>query len=925
MVRSCQVEEAFPPVPFQEPRHNDTAVAYEAFHRSVDFGSLKRPSFLSWLRTVKSVSPAGRVVLRELNAGTLALAVRYRQTSGDDFLGQLCTMVLPHGGSEAFSGGPGGDFMLPHLRSARCLVGALAYLGSLRVDSRGGLRSDFYPDVLLDLEDFPRRDLLGDVDAPAESFVFPGSSLAQRAFSASCEDYLAALVRQHLRYNGHKEDRVATRLFRLISAMILCRKVVLATPQQVASLQLLWDVVVRGRSFAAAPEWSDDQLVFFKYIEEQLAVDCVWDLDANMNMRRCFLSGPPGSGKSEVLVHAAKLIVDQGCRVLFLAPTGALVHSYLDRLPDSESIYVDTVHAVFRFTRARDRRLVTRAPPSTLNLFDAIFLDEVSMLEEDVFESLYRSIQELPQRPIFVTAGDFAQLEAVNPSRFVRLLCDLFHQIQLTSVHRSRDPKHLAFVSSIRESQPSRECIAEYFDGRFFGRDEPLHHWVKFGMDQQLLHKHPFVWICNTNSGVARISLAALRLFGFEKEDLEKFGFPGDPTVKGTLPILPREGVWIRLTRNLEKQRGFVNGAIGRIEEVLQDSRDAVVFSLRLMSGTMVLVHPVKYNGEVFLPCVYGYACTVRRTQGLSLHHGALFLDGRVYPRPRGHAYVAVSRFRSSDGVFHYGPLRRSDWLPTDPCEGEQDGPGELSPRDWESESDEEHGSGPRRWGCDSGSDSEDGGVWALDNAGMACRLSESEASSDDEWDSGLARLASPEPPAVLVDDGSDSPGVHDDPSRNVGMAGPSLSSSESEDPSCDGVAVLSTRGASLESPAVAVDAEDEAASLASASSGGDQECAEEEKPREVDPALSDSSCEVAEVLDVSAPSSLPACSASSSSSLPAVVPAALSIPADGSVSMPPRLRFGRDSLAAFSDGDGDDAGRLGSPAPKRERKILVS
>ena len=77
------------------------------------------------------------------------------------------------------------------------------------------------------------------------------------------------------------------------------------------------------------------------------------------------------------------------------------------------------------------------------------------------------------------------------------------------------------------------------------------------------------------------------------------------------------------------------------------------------------MVHPVSYGKETFLPCVYGYAVTVRRTQGLTLFHGALYLDGRMDPRPRGHAYVAVSRFRNALGVYHYGPLRLSDWLPT--------------------------------------------------------------------------------------------------------------------------------------------------------------------------------------------------------------------------------------------------------------------
>ena len=57
--------------------------------------------------------------------------------------------------------------------------------------------------------------------------------------------------------------------------------------------------------------------------------------------------------------------------------------------------------------------------------------------------------------------------------------------------------------------------------------------------------------------------------------------------------------------------------------------------------------------------------------------------------RSRGHACVAVSRFRRALGVFHYGPLRRSDWLPTEECEDEHFRPGEDSPADWDSESEE--------------------------------------------------------------------------------------------------------------------------------------------------------------------------------------------------------------------------------------------
>ena len=142
-------------------------------------------------------------------------------------------------------------------------------------------------------------------------------------------------------------------------------------------------------------------------------------------------------------------------------------------------------------------------------------------------------------------AGDFAQLEAVDRNVLVQTACGMFaSQFELTTVHRSKDPKHLAFVSAIRASQPSRELIKDYFDfgkesSRFLTSDRSLDEWVEFGMQQQELHGgHPFVWICNTNKGVAKVSLAALRNLGIGAEEIEREGFPGDPYVKAHLPIL---------------------------------------------------------------------------------------------------------------------------------------------------------------------------------------------------------------------------------------------------------------------------------------------------------------------------------------------------------------------------------------------------
>ena len=122
--------------------------------------------------------------------------------------------------------------------------------------TKGGLRSDFYPDVLLDLADFPRCAPVADLDLPVGSYVFGRGSLADRAFSMDCEDYLMRVVAQHMRFAGNQEDRVRSQRGRLLAALLLSRKAVRSSPAEFASLQHKWDTVVRGKSFGDAPKWS---------------------------------------------------------------------------------------------------------------------------------------------------------------------------------------------------------------------------------------------------------------------------------------------------------------------------------------------------------------------------------------------------------------------------------------------------------------------------------------------------------------------------------------------------------------------------------------------------------------------------------------------------------------------------------------------
>ena len=206
---------------------------------------------------------------------------------------------------------------------------------------------------------------------------------------------------------------------------------------------------------------------------------------------------------------------------------------------------------------------------------------------------------------------------------------------------RNRLPK---CVVLFRQRQPLQECVAR-------------------GKCIQESTGEPFVWLTSTNKGAAEVCEAALACEGIYEADL-KTGYLCDPNSKSHLNILARPGLLIRLTRNQDKVRGFVNGALAVIVESLKGNE---VFTARLVgTKNMVLIHPMEEQGARFLPCCYGYATTIRRAQGADLRQGCIYMNQKRRAG-RGYGYVAVSRFVKRKDCYLFGKLRVTDFLPVGP------------------------------------------------------------------------------------------------------------------------------------------------------------------------------------------------------------------------------------------------------------------
>ncbi len=411
--------------------------------------------------------------------------------------------------------------------------------------------------------------------------------------------------------------------------------------------------MARSAAFAVA----DDPMCFsnplFFVIYPLAAFDQAREEMWRRNRMRA-LEGPPGSGKTTVACALVEEATEEGLRVLWTVFTAQLAARMRERL--RKGVVVDTCHAALGLDDSIAECCLCLSP------YDLVIVDEFSRLQGKHLEHLEQLRNAVERFPAVGLLGDPHQLPGFGPERVWRARAWRLavHVANLHELFRCVGPE---FRRVLRTSKPTATrrhgpvAILDILRGRKAWKgSQPTVSDMR-----RLLENHPnTTFMAITRRGAARLNeLAILALFHKKKAvavlngDIESnplnYGQMKGPRSCKALQVPCHKGMKIFLTRNLDKDRDFVNGMGAAIEKYDAQAQALVCITT---TGHRLPLRPWSDPTfhQAYFPFRPGRASTVLKLAGAELPHVVIWLDAKHVP---GAAYTGMSRVaRSQDLLF---------------------------------------------------------------------------------------------------------------------------------------------------------------------------------------------------------------------------------------------------------------------------------
>lgn len=325
------------------------------------------------------------------------------------------------------------------------------------------------------------------------------------------------------------------------------------------------------------------------------------------------LTGGPGTGKTTTLNAMISIFEKKGDKVLLAAPTGRAAK----RMSDLTGREAKTIHRLLEVIfDSNDKQIFSHNENNPLDC-DVIIVDEMSMVDSLLFESLLRALR-LGCKLIMV--GDFHQLPSVGAGN---LLKDIIYSgvvpvVELTEIFRQAQ-KSAIIMNAHRIVSGEHPDISRKDSDFFFFRRTAYADAVELIADlakRRLPNAYKFsptediqIITPSRKGTVGTVELNKVlqeRLNPPARNKAEFRGFVYTYRV-GDKVMQTRNNYDIVWSRNSEQGTGIFNGDIGKIVSISIASQTAVIdYDGRTASYTFDLLQQVEL----------AYAITVHKSQG---------------------------------------------------------------------------------------------------------------------------------------------------------------------------------------------------------------------------------------------------------------------------------------------------------------------
>ena len=355
------------------------------------------------------------------------------------------------------------------------------------------------------------------------------------------------------------------------------------------------------------------------------------------------ISGGPGTGKTTIVNAITKLYIDiyklspidTITSIALLAPTGRAAK----KLSTSTNLPASTIHRYLKWNKDTDDFAINE---NNKNRHKLIIVDETSMIDEYLFVSLLKGIEEKAQ---IVFVGDTFQLPSVGAGLVLNDLVNskLFPFTSLETIYRQSDNSYIPILAKeIKDHEIGENFDLKKDDYNFIPCESRnlkemlkqfIHKSIAKGLkadDVQILAP-----MYKGENGIDNLNVLLQDIFNPRAEEKKEFSYI-DVTYREKDKVL-------QLVNNPDCN--VYNGDIGYIESIEEKSYPKKHLEMTInFDGNRVI-----YGKEDLASIKHAYAITIHKSQGSEFAHVILPISKSYYKMLYNKLiYTGVSRAKKS-------------------------------------------------------------------------------------------------------------------------------------------------------------------------------------------------------------------------------------------------------------------------------------